>query len=651
MEELFRFVAVRAPELLEPTDNNQAIPLSTDSNFQNQLEQAEPETRLEIAKDFIASQDFIADPATNELGAALLNVLKGVDLNNISTRNLVRRMIEVVGEATEDESTSRRKEPGRDPGGEDQTEQLGEIIQNLIEQPSWKALRTQLADSFVSLSLHQANKVRSTGRHETLLSVMHFVEQAATYGLSRVVPADILNTVPATHIPLTPHAPRPQHEGEEPEPVEDTRSARVRNLRNINKAAEFLLSLPRAKLTRVKDETPEPVFRNSTSTDALASAEDENPTEKFATGKNGVSYTVNAAVLEDLDADVKDVITNLVGKLGTEDVTLATMALRHDEQQIYAQALPVPGARIRGTTLTVANTTLATSDSLREALDTVLNPAVPFNPELLGPELFGMITQPRFGLLGLGELLVVRQNLKAYSALDIAHIENVLQGESKLREHRRRRLTEEIFFTESETQIEEERDTQTSERFELSSEVEEEVKETFKFDAGVKVTAKLGPFVEIEADARFGYENAKTEGRKKATQYSRETTERAASRYSERVLERRQRRLVEEIEELNRHGIDATAVATNITGVYQWVNKVYEAQVYNYGLREMYEIFLPEPATFYIGSLVAKGLTDGKSPTPPRLSQFRPAPSIVATISITPHYTEHLVFQPLLKNM
>src|SRR5690606_20029593 len=42
-----------------------------------------------------------------------------------------------------------------------------------------------------------------------------------------------------------------------------------------------------------------------------------------------------------------------------------------------------------------------------------------------------------------------------------------------------------------------------------------------------------------------------------------------------------------------------------------------EAQVYNYGLRQMFEFFLPEPAALYISTLVSSALGKGDLPVPP----------------------------------
>ena len=42
----------------------------------------------------------------------------------------------------------------------------------------------------------------------------------------------------------------------------------------------------------------------------------------------------------------------------------------------------------------------------------------------------------------------------------------------------------------------------------------------------------------------------------------------------------------------------------HIAGIYHWVNKIYNAQILNYGKRTMAEFIVPEPAAFY---LFAKG--------------------------------------------
>ena len=58
-----------------------------------------------------------------------------------------------------------------------------------------------------------------------------------------------------------------------------------------------------------------------------------------------------------------------------------------------------------------------------------------------------------------------------------------------------------------------------------------------------------------------------------------------------------------EVEEINEHAFENSETdSENISGIYRWVDKIYTAQVYNYGLRLMFEFIVPEPAAFYIYS-------------------------------------------------
>jgi len=206
--------------------------------------------------------------------------------------------------------------------------------------------------------------------------------------------------------------------------------------------------------------------------------------------------------------------------------------------------------------------------------------------------------------IGVADLEVVRQELLRYEAGEIAHIENVLQGEKKERSHRRLNRTEETLFTETESEEESERDLQTAERFELQREAKETAKQETEFDVGV--TVKYGGMVSVEASAKFAMKNAKETSSQTASKYAREVTQRTVSKIRERVLERRTRTTVEEIEETNLHGVDNSGGTGHIIGIYRWLDKVYRAQVYNYGLRTMYEFIVPEPAAFIMYALLSK---------------------------------------------
>ena len=205
--------------------------------------------------------------------------------------------------------------------------------------------------------------------------------------------------------------------------------------------------------------------------------------------------------------------------------------------------------------------------------------------------------------IGEGELLVVRQQLVRYEAGEVAHIENILQGENKSRTHRRRELSEQIFIEETELEREEERDLETSERFQLSRETNEVLKEEFEVEGGLKVKIQASPAVLVEANAKVSYSNARESARRKASEYAREIVEKSVNRLREKIRKQETLRLVREVEEINEHGFDNVGGDGHVIGVYQWVDKLYEAQIYCYGGRTMYDFIVPEPAVFLTEAL------------------------------------------------
>jgi hypothetical protein len=205
----------------------------------------------------------------------------------------------------------------------------------------------------------------------------------------------------------------------------------------------------------------------------------------------------------------------------------------------------------------------------------------------------------RIGARRRGDLMVIRQQLDRYEDREIAHIENVLQGENHERSFARTQTTEETLSRTEDRLISEERDLQSTERFEMNSEMKELVKDSLKLEAGVSVSASYGPTVGVEASTQFGVDHAQEKSKQAASQYARELTSRAQTRIETRIVEQRVTRVVQEVRELTRHGIDNAKGAAHVRGIYRWVNKVYRAQVVNYGIRDLYDFMIPEPSAFW----------------------------------------------------
>lgn len=209
--------------------------------------------------------------------------------------------------------------------------------------------------------------------------------------------------------------------------------------------------------------------------------------------------------------------------------------------------------------------------------------------------------------VGIGDLLMVKQHSLRYEGGELAHVENVLKSEHLGRETRRLERVETIEFDETEKSKEDERDTQSTDRFSLKRETNETIKSDSEFKAGVSVDAKYGSFVEVKANADVATKNSSEEATRQATEFSKDVVARSVSKVIERVLQRRTVTTLNEFEEKYSHGFDNTNGSGNISGVYQWVDKLVQSQVYNYGKRMLFDITLPEPSTEFI---LAQGRRD-----------------------------------------
>lgn len=204
--------------------------------------------------------------------------------------------------------------------------------------------------------------------------------------------------------------------------------------------------------------------------------------------------------------------------------------------------------------------------------------------------------------LGIGDLRRVEQEICCFVPAEVAHIENVLKGETKVRTTEHRTVVERFTSFVGEEERTQERDNQTTDRFELEKEVLKTVESELSFDIGVNLTAQYGP-VRIVADTSFATSLATKQSDKQATTYAQEVTQKALERVVTRTREERSTRSTEEFTDKNVHTLQA--VDDHVVGLYRWVNKVYKAKVVNYGKRLMFEFLVPEPAAFHLHAMDA----------------------------------------------
>jgi hypothetical protein len=199
--------------------------------------------------------------------------------------------------------------------------------------------------------------------------------------------------------------------------------------------------------------------------------------------------------------------------------------------------------------------------------------------------------------IGIGDLLVVKQFLCKYEAGEIAHVENVLKGESKERSYRRLDRTEDIFVIQTETNEVTESEFQSTDRYELKTESESTIQSDLNAEIAGAVSASYGT-VNYSVSAGVSYSLSTNDARRSANNFAKDIVDRSLNRIQKRVSQERTTKKTYEVEEINKHGLNNTKGSSHISGIYRWLDKHYKAQVYNYGKRLMFEFVIPEPAAF-----------------------------------------------------
>ena len=172
--------------------------------------------------------------------------------------------------------------------------------------------------------------------------------------------------------------------------------------------------------------------------------------------------------------------------------------------------------------------------------------------------------------LGIADFRRVEQTLIGYELGEIAHIENVLIGEKKSRTTRHLLRLEEMTSSVSETESVKERDTQTTDRFELQKETEKQIQQESALHLGASIAASYGP-VSATISADYSNTNSVQQSDREAVKYGKETTARALERLTERVRTERVSKRLEEWEDSTLHELH-NKTDEHITGVYRWVD-------------------------------------------------------------------------------
>lgn len=201
--------------------------------------------------------------------------------------------------------------------------------------------------------------------------------------------------------------------------------------------------------------------------------------------------------------------------------------------------------------------------------------------------------------VGIGDLLVVRQHPLRYEAAQISYVENILSGETKGRDQKHDLQTIQSTLTETDNTTTTFKDLQTTDQSALSTATQSQVQQTLNAQAGVTVSAAYGS-LKINANASVAYANSQSQSNQVATQTAHDIVNQAATTVTNQTISQQTSQITETYKEGETHSFSNPSPNPDVVGVYQWINEIDRAQVFNYGKRVLFDLIVPEPAAFLL---------------------------------------------------
>lgn len=653
MESLFRLILVRPAVAQDP--DNPSIDLTQESDFQNALRDALPEGRdgvEAVCRNYVESDEFLGDPADAEFAEELANL--AVRLNRLESRDHDRR--DRPGDADDDD------EPDG-PVAAAIEAAFGRPASEVADDDAFQRMLRLLRDSITAIKVLQSEHRRPIARLTRQLRTVEVVTRVAAGDLfgrgeslhryrrrsvrlpvvpgfgSRLSTKDAeerllrrraravaeregqvddllgrhealrgaiseLGALEGRHFRVSPVEP-----SEAIEPPDELRLTTA-----VAAESTFTRDLRSVSLRRLD----EPVVEGGGEDDVAGSmaglaglAGTLAGTASVAlTGRaefrppdlTDVGFILRADAVEALSEGTRTLLSDRGIEVGAVPLDRITQQLEVELKTTVERLEQVAGHPVKQSFVRIGDALISVQTPIVTGWGALGTGGVLPLPTF---ELDGRIPQTVGDVApaGVADLLVVRQQLTGYEGADVAHIENVLRGERKVREHTRREESEVTTVVETEVSTTEERELETTDRFEMTRETNTTIKEDMALKAGLSVSGSYGPTVEFSASAEGSLSRSKEEASKSATSFSQDVTERSSQKIAERILQRTTTRVLTETIEKNTHELNNVAGPGHISGVYQWVNKVYQAQMYNYGLRAMFDFMVPEPAAFLIATM------------------------------------------------
>lgn len=582
--EIFRFAVLRASEAIPQQDlSNNSIILSKESPLIEGLRQARGRNSrtdmVKLAKDYVKGNKFIS--SSSQVDKRLLQFADAlIDRKTIDYNAFIRQRFQDIFNAT----------PAAFAGSADYTNTLHAVTDSIVAaaidtavSAKTKFILQQLARSLKGIN--DLKDAQPVSRHSMQLFKI-------------LLPQGIF-PLPLVDSDLKDHRTDQIKNRKELEiKLDKQKKELLQEINNSNEAIKELLDT----FDTMKPAT-RPRTTGSTRTARAARAASGAATEGASAELSKISGFVLAKnLVTDLKNPVKETLKKTGLPIDELDVAKAIPLLEKRasdaSKKLYNQSPGRRMFRIGNTFAPVFDFDLAVFEPVRETRNPGPCPPTGITSDM-NDDAKPLVTSGKHEVrvLGIADLMLVEQELDRYELGEISHIENVLKSEFRDRKHTVKQANEEIVTTETEESELKEKDLSSTERFELQTEAQKVIDETTSIEAGVSVTASYGP---VSTTANFNYSNTNSvnDSQRVASTFARETTSKAVNKIENRSLQRTTRRSLREVEELNQHTFDNKLGGDHISGVYRFVNKIYKAQIVNYGKRLMLEFMVPEPSAF-----------------------------------------------------
>ena len=191
------------------------------------------------------------------------------------------------------------------------------------------------------------------------------------------------------------------------------------------------------------------------------------------------------------------------------------------------------------------------------------------------------------------ELLTLKDKTHCYKPSDIAYIENVAPYETRIRTHGMKRTVTETSEDETNTNREEERDHQVTDRFNLQKEIQNNLKASLDVNAILKGPTGSGTY-EVTTDASLSKDSAYREAREQA----RDEVEKATLKIQVQTRKLRTRTVTTESTEQNKHKFK-NSTSSAAVAKYFWVTQEKRGQLFSHGPALTIDLLIPSPAMLF----------------------------------------------------